>query len=52
MKKCAWYGTIKIKPVTGEPFYLTGEWEYRGDYNCWYLDGNSYPEEICELVVE
>ena len=47
-----WLGTMKISPITGDPFYITGEWEYKAEYNCYYCDGVSYPAEICEEVDE
>lgn len=52
--KRTFIGTMKITPVVGEPFTLTGEWVYNGYHGCWYyLDKcTSYPEEICEVVVE
>ena len=52
--KATFFGSIKIKPITGDPFIKTGEWVYSGQHGCWYHidEGASYPEEICEVIEE
>ena len=52
MSKSTWKGTILIKPVCGHPFYVTDQWTWDTEQRCWYINGNSYPEEICELGME
>lgn len=47
-----WYGTMRISPKNRKPFELTGTWTYSLMWNCWYLDGMSFPSEICRKVEE
>lgn len=47
-----WNGTMEISPLDSNPYQLTGNWEYSEEWNCWYLDGASYPDEICRKVTE
>lgn len=47
----AFRGTMRISPVSGAaPFELTGDWLYKPDTRCWYGQGRSFGEEICEVV--
>ncbi len=43
---------MKINRIDGEPMLKSGVWEYDDWWNCWYLDGESFPAEICEKVTE
>ena len=45
-----WNGTMLISPVSRKPFKLTGLWEYSYIWKCWYLEGMSFPAEICKKV--
>lgn len=45
-----WNGTMMITTVNRESFSLTGAWEYSEEHDCWYLDGESFPAEICRKV--
>lgn len=42
-----WTGTMQINRVDGEPLLKSGEWQYDPWWNCWYLNGESFPAEIC-----
>lgn len=48
----AFYGTMKIKPKAAHlpSFELTCDWLYKPDTKCWYGKGNSFAEEICEVM--
>ena len=47
----AFRGTMRISPKSGAaPFELTGDWLYKPDTHCWYGQGRSFGEEICEVV--
>jgi hypothetical protein len=49
----AFHGTMRITPVKSsgiEPFEITADWLYKPEYKCWYGQGRSFPEEICEVV--
>ncbi|MBQ5317489.1 MAG: hypothetical protein J6K17_00145 [Oscillospiraceae bacterium] len=50
----AFHGVMKVKPKSNEiePFELTGDWLYKPDTGCWYGNGRSFVEEICEVVKE
>lgn len=43
-------GTMKINVKNGNSFDVTGTWLYNPDYGMWYCKGQSYPEEICEVI--
>lgn len=47
-----WYGTMEISPKGMAPFQVTGEWEYKAEFDCWYCGANSFPAEICRKVTE
>lgn len=43
-------GFMKIKPINSKKtFEICGEWKYKKDFQCWYCNGESFPEEICEI---
>lgn len=46
----AFHGTMRIKPCTGAPFELIGDWLYKPEYDYWYGLGQSFAAEICEVV--
>lgn len=46
-----WTGTMQINRVDGEPLLKSGEWQYDPWWNCWYLNGESFPAEICGKVL-
>lgn len=47
-------GTALITPVndTIQPFRINGTWLYKPDYDCWYVNGRSYPAEIVSEIQE
>ena len=49
----AFHGDMKITPTNGlyPPFYVCDtDWLYRPDTKCWYGNGSSYTEQICEPI--
>ena len=50
----AFRGVMKIIPKCESisPFELEGDWFYKPDTKCWYGKGQSFPEEICEIIKE
>lgn len=50
----AFRGTMRIVPKNPnmKPYELTADWLYKPEYQCWYGKGSSFPEEICEVVVD
>lgn len=47
----AFRGTLRITPKNGmEPFELEGEFLYNPIYKCWYGNGRSFSDDICEVV--
>ena len=42
---------MQINRVDGEPLLKSGEWQYDPWWNCWYLNGESFPAEICRKVL-
>ena len=50
----AFRGVMKITPKCESvpPFELEGDWLYKPDTKCWYGKGQSFPEEICEIIKE
>ena len=46
-------GTGEVRnAVTGKPVCReTGDWLYKPEYGCWYVNGRSFPAE-CVTVVE
>ena len=47
-------GTMRIVPKNPnmKPYELTTDWLYKPEYQCWYGRGSSFPEEICEVLVD
>lgn len=39
-------GSALITPVSMEPVRIHGTWLYKPDYDCWYVNGRSYPANI------
>ena len=58
MLKCEgykmFYGTATIVPVKtwGPPFEETGTWLYKPEYDCWYVNGRSFPADIVTDIRE
>ena len=50
----AFNGIMRIVPKNTQmlPFELLGDWLYKPDTKCWYGKGQSFPEEICEIIKE
>lgn len=50
----AFRGTMRIVPKNPnmKPYELTTDWLYKPEYQCWYGRGSSFPEEICEVLVD
>lgn len=50
----AFHGTMRITPQSADrkPFELSGDWLYKPDTRCWYGKGQSFMEQICEVVEE
>ena len=50
----AFRGTMRIVPKNPnmKPYELTADWLYKPEYQCWYGRGSSFPEEICEVLVD
>ena len=46
-------GTATIQPVNGKPMYqMTGDWLYKPEYGCWFVNGRSFPKEIVVDIKE
>lgn len=45
-------GSALVSPVTMQPFRIHGTWLYKPDYDCWYVNGHSYPAEIVGDIQE
>lgn len=52
IKKATYKGKMEIRTVTGHVFLQEGEWEYKAEFDCWYMGGDSFPAEICRKVEE
>ena len=59
MMKCEgykmFYGTATISPKMSssvEPYEERGTWLYKPEYDCWYVNGRSYPAEIVKNIKE
>ena len=41
-------GTATIVPTANNwpPFEVTGDWLYKPEWDCWYVNGHSYPAEV------
>lgn len=50
----AFRGTMCITPKNPnmEAFNLTGDWLYKPEYQCWYCKGQSFMDEICEIIID
>ena len=50
----AFRGVMKITPKCEgvPPFELEGDWLFKPEFKCWYGKGQSFPEEICEIIKE
>lgn len=48
------YGTATVTPKNPKfpPSTLTGTWLYKPEYDCWYVDGQSYMAEIVSDIHE
>lgn len=46
-------GKATVTPCNGkEPFTVVGDWLYKPEWNCWYVNGSSYPAEIVTDIRE
>ena len=58
MIKCegfkAFHGTATIRPTNPKfpPHDETGDWLYKPEYDCWYVNGSSYPAQIVTDIRE
>ena len=58
MIKCegfkAFHGTATIRPTNPKfpPHDETGDWLYKPEYGCWYVNGSSYPAQIVTDIRE
>lgn len=56
MLKCEGYkmfkGSARITPLQGEPYEVAGTWLYKPEYDCWYVNGHSYPAGIVSAIRE
>ena len=45
-------GVMRITPKNPKfpPQEIRGDWLYKPEHRCWYANGSSYPEEICEVL--
>lgn len=50
----AFHGIMRITPLIEgvEPFEIETDWLYNPDFDCWYGNGRSYPDYICEVIEE
>lgn len=48
----AFKGVMKITPKNAnfKPFELESDWLYKPDTDCWYGDGRSFCDSICEVM--
>jgi hypothetical protein len=50
----AFHGGMKVTPpayLNIEPFVLEDrDWLYKPSTDCWYGDGRSFPEAVCEPI--
>lgn len=52
MLKCEgykmFYGEATVTPKNDRfpPIIILGTWLYKPEYDCWYVNGSSYPESI------
>lgn len=48
----AFRGTMKIQPKTEAvpAFELSGDWLYKPETGCWYVQRSSFPEDVCTIV--
>ena len=44
-------GKAKIVPPNPKflPFIEEGDWLYKPDYDCWYVNGHSYPARVVDV---
>lgn len=45
----AFHGTMCIAPSGQTPYYLTGDWLYKPEFDCWYGKGRSFPASVCTV---
>ena len=50
----AFHGKMKITPKNPQfpEMIFECDWLYKPDTRCWYGNGMSWPEEICEVISE
>lgn len=46
----AFRGVMKIGFSPATLRYIRGDWLYKPDTECWYCDGESYPDHICMIM--
>ena len=44
-------GCAKIVPPNSKfpPFEEHGDWLYKPEYDCWYVNGHSYPAKVVDI---
>ena len=58
MLKCEGYmmfrgtATIRPKSQSRKEYKEHGDWLYKPEWDCWYVNGSSYPAEIVENIEE
>ena len=45
-------GSATVRPVNGQVFILTGDWLYKPEWDCWYVNGHSIPASIVSNIRE
>lgn len=48
----AFHGVMRITPKNPQckPFDIEADWLYKPEHGCWYGNGSSFCEEICEVI--
>ena len=44
--------TIRPKSPSRKAYKENGDWLYKPEWDCWYVNGSSYPAEIVENIEE
>lgn len=39
-------GSATVRPANGQVLILTGDWLYKPEWDCWYVNGHSIPASI------
>lgn len=46
------YGSARVDPLPGTGWYENGTWLYKPEYDCWYVNGHSYPAVLIHDIRE